>query len=131
MRINRLDHFNIVANAVDMERVTRFYTELLGFKEGPRPDLPIGGAWLYKDEFPLVHLSEADSPDLPHPGLHDTTTGSVHHIAFDCEGIEEFKTLFEKNDIEYEYGSVESWNIQQLFFHDPSGTRIELNFKNG
>ena len=131
MRINRLDHFNIVANAADIERVISFYTELFGFKVGPRPDLPIGGVWLYKDEFPLVHLSEEDGPDLLQPGLQETTTGCVHHIAFDCEGIEEFKTLLNKNDVKYEYGSVESWNIQQLFLHDPSGTRIELNFKNG
>lgn len=131
MRINRLDHFNIVANEADIERVKRFYTELLGFKDGPRPDFAFGGAWLYKDEFPLVHLSVTDDPDMEHPGLHDTTTGCVHHIAFDCEGVEEFKTLLEENDIEYQYNSIQGWNIQQLFFHDPSGTRIELNFKNG
>ena len=130
MKINRLDHFNIVANAADIERVIRFYTDLLGFKIGPRPDFPFGGAWLYKDEFPLVHLSEGDNHDIPQPGLYDTTTGCVHHIAFDCEGIDDFKTLLEKNDVEYASVSIESWNIKQLFFHDPSGTRIELNFKN-
>ena len=131
MRINKLDHFNIVANAADIERVKKFYIDLLGFKDGPRPDFAFGGAWLYKEEFPLVHLSVTDGADIEQPGLHDTTTGCVHHIAFDCEGIEEFKTLLEENDIEYQYNSVQGWNIQQLFLHDPSGTRIELNFKNG
>ena len=131
MRIHKLDHFNIVANAADIERVKKFYIELLGFKNGPRPDFAFGGAWLYKDEFPLVHLSVTDGDDIEQPGLHDTTTGCVHHIAFDCEGIEEFKTLLEENDIEYQYNSIEGWNIQQLILHDPSGTRIELNFKMG
>ncbi len=130
MKINKLDHFNIVANAGDLERVTRFYTELFGFKVGPRPGFAFNGAWLYSGDFPLIHLSEIDSPDLSHPGLHETTTGCVHHIAFDCEGLEEFKELLDENDIEYECGSVKSWNIEQLFLHDPSGTRIELNFKN-
>jgi hypothetical protein len=76
-------------------------------------------------------LSEAEGPDLEAPGLHETTTGCVHHIAFDCEGIEEFKAALEEQGIEYMYDCVTSWNIEQLFFHDPAGTRIELNFKNG
>ena len=131
MKITKLDHFNIVANAGDLERVKRFYIELLGFRDGPRPDFPFGGAWLYKNDFPLIHLAEMEGPDLEQPSLHATTTGCLHHIAFDSEGLEEFKTLLEKNDVEYEHVSIKDWNIEQLFFHDPSGTRIELNFKNG
>ncbi len=131
MRINKLDHFNIIANSGDIERVIKFYTELLGFTEGPRPDFGFSGAWLYQGEFPLIHLSVAQGPDLQQPGLDDTTTGCVHHIAFDCEGLEEFKVLLDENKIEYHHTGVPQWNIEQLFLHDPSGTRIELNFKNG
>lgn len=131
MKIKKLDHFNIVANDSDIERVKTFYQEILGFEEGRRPDFPFGGAWLYREGFPLLHLSVSQSPDLQQPTLHETSTGCVHHIAFDCEGFEEARALLERNDIEYTHSSVTSWNIEQLFFHDPSGTRIELNFKNG
>lgn len=131
MRINKLDHFNIIANAGDIKRVIKFYTELLGFTEGPRPDFGFTGAWLYWGEFPLIHLSVIQGPDLQRPGLDDTTTGCVHHIAFDCEGLDEFKALLDENGIKYLHTGVPEWNIEQLFLHDPSGTRIELNFKNG
>jgi catechol-2,3-dioxygenase len=131
MNIKKLDHFNIVANEADIERVKKFYTELLGFTDGPRPANPFSGAWLYRGEFPLIHLSVLQGPDLQQPGLDDTTTGCVHHIAFDCEGLEEFKALLDKNKIAYQHTGVPQWNIEQLFLHDPSGTRIELNFKNG
>lgn len=131
MRIKKLDHYNIVANAEDLERVKTFYVEILEFEDGPRPDFDFDGAWLYKEGFPLVHLAVIDSPDLEQPGLFETTTGCLHHIAFDSEGIDDFKTLLEENNIEYEYAVIPGWNIQQLFFHDPAGARIELNFKNG
>ncbi len=131
MKINKLDHFNIAANAADIERVKRFYVDILGFEDGRRPDFSFGGAWLYREGFPLLHLSVTKSQDLQQPALHETTTGSVHHIAFDCEGLEESMALLDKHAIEYTHTSIKSWNIEQLFFHDPSGTRIELNFKNG
>jgi len=131
MKIKGLDHFNIVANAGDIERVIQFYCELLGFEEGPRPDFPFAGAWLYKNNRPLIHLVTADGADQPQPALRQTTTGCLHHLAFDCEGFDGYRALLEKHNIEYLHETVDGWNIEQLFLHDPAGMRIELNFKNG
>ncbi len=131
MRINKLDHYNIIANAKDIERVKQFYGTIFGFEEGPRPDFPIDGVWLYSEKLPLLHLVVIDRPDSPKPKLRETTTGFVHHIAFDCEGLDDFKALLEDNGIEFWHESIDEWGIEQLFFHDPVGMRIELNFKNG
>ncbi len=131
MRIKKLDHYNIIANKEVIERVIAFYIQILGFEDDTRPDFEIEGTWLYREGKPLVHLAVFDLEDPPKPGLYETSTGSVHHIAFDCEGFEEFKSTLEKNDINYFRTVVPGTTIEQLFFHDPAGVRIELNFKNG
>ena len=133
MRIKQLDHFNIIANKAEIKRVISFYTEILGFEEGARPDFGIDfqGAWLYREGKPLVHLSVVDMEDSAKPGLYETLTGYVHHIAFDCEGFEESKLTLDKHGIEYYRTTVPGTSIEQLFFHDPTGIRLELNFKNG
>jgi catechol 2,3-dioxygenase-like lactoylglutathione lyase family enzyme len=133
MRIKQLDHFNIIGNRADLERVTAFYTEILGFEEGPRPDfgIELEGAWLYREGKPLVHLAVVEMEDSMKPGLYETQTGYVHHIAFDCEGFQDSKLTLEKHGIEYYITTVPGTKIEQLFFHDPTGIRLELNFKNG
>lgn len=133
MRIKKLDHFNIIANRDDTERVISFYSEILGFEEGPRPDFgaDVEGAWLYREGNPLIHLFIVDMETPPKPGLYETLTGCVHHIAFDCEGFEESKLTVEKHGIDYYRTTVPGTTIEQLFFHDPTGIRLELNFKNG
>ena len=132
MGIKGLDHFNIICTSDRLQEVISFYTELLDFEEGPRPDFGIEGAWLYREEKPLIHLFvEEEMEDTPAPGVYETITAAVHHIAFDCEGYEAFKSRLERHGIEYYRTIVPGTAVQQLFFHDPVGIRLELNFKNG
>ena len=131
MRIKKLDHYNIVCTKERIESVINFYINFLGFEEGPRPDFSIEGAWLYREGNPLIHLYIDDIKDSSDPDLYDTLTGAVHHIAFDCDGYEEFRSKLDDHGIEYYRTIVPGTTIQQLFFHDPAGIRLELNFKNG
>ena len=131
MRIKQLDHFNIIGNRRDIKRVIEFYINVLGFEEGPRPNFGTEGTWLYREGNPLIHLYVTDMEDSSKPGLYETLTASVHHIAFDCDGYEESLAILEENGIEYYKAVVPGTTVQQLFFHDPVGIRIELNIKNG
>ena len=131
MRIKKLDHYNIVCTKERIEPVISFYIDFLGFEEGPRPDFEIEGAWLYREGNPLIHLYIDDIKDSSKPDLYETLTGAVHHIAFDCDGYEEFRSKLDDHGIEYYRTIVPGTKIQQLFFHDPAGIRLELNFKNG
>ena len=45
----------------DVERARRFYVEVLGFKEIPRPDVPSPGAWLSLGDA-QVHLIHGPTP---------------------------------------------------------------------
>ena len=54
-----LDHANIVI--ADLDKAIGFFTDVLGFTKGYRPDFRVPGAWLYSQGQPLIHLSQATS----------------------------------------------------------------------
>jgi catechol 2,3-dioxygenase-like lactoylglutathione lyase family enzyme len=55
---------HIALSVTDKSRATRFYVEVLGLKELPRPDFGIPGAWLSAGAA-MIHLAEV--PAIPEP----------------------------------------------------------------
>jgi catechol 2,3-dioxygenase-like lactoylglutathione lyase family enzyme len=89
MQIERIDHFTIVAQPAEIERLCEFYCKVLGLAPGPRPDFTFDGYWLYPPTGgPLVHLAAITSRALPE-GPHDT--GKLDHISFRGTGLHEFR----------------------------------------
>lgn len=123
MKVKQIGHYNLRGTRELMDRVKAFYVDVLGFREGFRPDFGIDGDWLYIGDAPLIHLTVVVSaPSKP------LTTGNLHHIALDCEGLEETKKMLTKNEVDYQVAKVPELNMTQLFIHDPAGVRVELNF---
>lgn len=54
MDIQLLHHVSVPVR--DLERSKRFYREILGFHEIPRPNFPFGGAWFRIAEGQELHL---------------------------------------------------------------------------
>ena len=52
MAVVGLDHYALLCT--DPDRTTRFYSEVVGLKVGPRPALSFPGVWLYAGEQPIV-----------------------------------------------------------------------------
>ena len=52
--LERMDHFTIVSDA--LEATQRFYVDLLGLREGPRPDFPVPGYWFYIGDQAVLHV---------------------------------------------------------------------------
>ena len=48
MSISKLAHYSI--RATDLEASRKFYTEVMGFRVGYRPNFPFPGVWLYQSE---------------------------------------------------------------------------------
>ena len=71
--IEGLDHYNITPS--DLDRSRRFYAEVLGLEDGPRPMFRMPGAWLYRGTQPVVHLSVRTAGD-------GADTGRFNHVAF-------------------------------------------------
>jgi 4-hydroxyphenylpyruvate dioxygenase-like putative hemolysin len=123
MEIKYLDHFNIRAPKGQLQQVKDFYIEVLGFKEGFRPQLSGPGVWLYAGANAMVHLSE-DEDRAARKGK-----DYLDHIAFRCVGVNEFAEKLKKHSIQYRPVYIAEIDLMQLFFDDPVRIMIELNFK--
>ncbi len=119
MAVNSIDHYTI--NVGDLERSVKFYEEIIGLKNGARPDFGFPGAWLYLGDAPRVHLMAGRGSDTD-------KTGPFDHIAFKAVGVSEVEEKLKKNDIEFRRNEINDFKLTQLFITDPDGIQIELNF---
>jgi catechol-2,3-dioxygenase len=123
LEIKYLDHFNIQAPKEQLSKVKEFYIDVLGFKVGFRPKLNGPGQWLYAGSNAIVHLSEAEN--------RTSRKGKdfLDHIALRCVGVNEFAKKLNEYSIHYKPALIPEIDLTQLFFEDPAGVTIELNFK--
>ncbi len=119
MTIQMLDHVNI--NTRDLDACISFYSDILGFENGPRPDFGFPGAWMYCGDQAVIHIMAM--PDAP-----AGNTGPLDHVAFKCSGFDAMKSRLNDSGLKFRSNEVPDFNIKQLFVHDPDGVKIELNF---
>jgi catechol 2,3-dioxygenase-like lactoylglutathione lyase family enzyme len=120
VRISRIDHINITADSVVVERCRRFYVDVLGFTEGHRPSFASAGYWLYAADEPLVHLTVAEA--------HQAPGSACDHVAFACCGLEHCIERLQSAGVDFTRSHVPASRAVQLFLTDPSGLRLELQF---
>ena len=145
MEIKRVDHYSIRTH--DLESSRRFYTEVIGLNEGPRPPFDFPGYWLYSGDPPadlhngarnygLVHLMGFDKSN---PGSLDAYvgdrkgeigagTGALDHVAFAANGREAMLERCRRHNVSYFERAVPVLGLHQVFIKDPDGVTIELNY---
>ncbi len=119
MALTGLDHVNM--RTTDLERMVRFYEDVLGMKSGAHPRFRMGGAWLYLGDSPVVHIvvsEETRPPDKP----------QLEHFAFRAEGLAATIAQLEAHGVDFRLAGLESFNITQIFLRDPDGNAVELQF---
>lgn len=121
MAVAGIDHYTVLTN--DLDATKRFYCDLLGLKDGPRPPFNFPGAWLYAGSRPVVHVVAGQ------PFSAENGTGGVDHVAFTAEGDPDamIKRLEEKG-LKPSSRVVPASRIRQVFCRDPSGVQVELNY---
>jgi catechol 2,3-dioxygenase-like lactoylglutathione lyase family enzyme len=118
-----LDHFNIRTRK--LAETVRFYEDVLGLENGPRPNFAFPGAWMYSEGRPVVHLvdisptDEAQKPD----------SGVVHHVAFVSRGFDGMRQRLSAKGMKFDSRQVPGGDLWQIFVHDPNGVMIELNYE--
>jgi catechol 2,3-dioxygenase-like lactoylglutathione lyase family enzyme len=122
MRANTLHHVSI--NVTDLERARRFYAEVLGLEEIPRPPFDFPGAW-YRLGDRQLHL-------IVHPATHTlrgTTAISSRegHFAIGVESFEAARTRLEASGIPFDARPRGRTPWAQIFLADPDGNLIELS----
>lgn len=119
MRISGMNHFTVLCN--DLESTVGFYQKVLGLTTGFRPDLGFPGAWMYVDDHPILHIV-ADKP------VSDLKTGVIDHMAFTGHDLPAFVDHLNRLGIQYQHRQQVESNIWQVFFFDPNGARVEVDF---
>jgi catechol 2,3-dioxygenase-like lactoylglutathione lyase family enzyme len=137
MSVSRLLHYTIRTQNVDACK--RFYVEVVGLREGYRPSFDFPGAWLYTPDtdpgnaYGIIHLVGVDGAEgevAAYLGNRSSTggTGSLDHIAFAARDAQAMRSRLEAHKVPYRERVVPDVALRQLFFTDPEGIEIELNF---
>ena len=122
VEVRLLNH--VALPTADPERGAKFYREVLGFAETPRPSFSFRGSWLLKREVGvMVHLlhHEAFAPDL---GGDVFTQG--RHVAFQVADYDEATARLRAHGVTYKEVILPDHGYRQAFFRDPDGNVIEL-----
>ena len=142
MEFRRIDHYSI--RTLDLDASKRFYTEVMGFREGPRPPFDFPGYWLYNGQPPkkleaggnygVVHLMGLAQGlrdylgDRDEASLKGQSTGPLDHVAFAATGRAEMVERLKRHKVEFFERDVPLLGLRQMFIKDPDGVTLELNY---
>jgi catechol 2,3-dioxygenase-like lactoylglutathione lyase family enzyme len=123
MAVTAMNHFNILTD--DLPATLAFYEEHLNLKPGARPPFSFPGAWLYADggkgRDPILHIVAGKQKK-------DLVKGVIDHMAFSGRGLAAAVAKLKVRGIAYELRKLPSYGTWQLFFHDPNGAKVEIDF---
>jgi catechol 2,3-dioxygenase-like lactoylglutathione lyase family enzyme len=117
--VDGMNHFTILAEDLDATRA--FYTEVLGLTEGYRPPFRFPGIWFYAGDRPILHIIHKSPLPDPKGGVFD-------HMAFSATDLKRSLAELDRRGIEYELVRQVGSGIWQVFFFDPNGAKVELDF---
>jgi len=121
--VTAVNHFTILTD--DLPATLAFYEEHLNLKPGARPPFTFPGAWLYADAGkgpdPILHIvAGVDKQRL--------VKGVIDHMAFSGKGLSAAVGRLKARGISYELRQLPDYGTWQLFFFDPNGAKVEIDF---
>jgi catechol 2,3-dioxygenase-like lactoylglutathione lyase family enzyme len=119
MAIRGMNHFTILTD--DTEATIAFYRDAMGLVDGPRPQFRFPGAWLYANGTPILHVVGDRARDALVPGV-------IDHMAFTASGLRDTLARLTGLGVAYDCRRQAGDGPWQVFFHDPNGARVELDF---
>ncbi|WP_144143513.1 VOC family protein [Paraburkholderia sp. BCC1884] len=124
MPVTGLSHYNLRADRLVLDTLRDFYVDVVGLAAGYRPPFNSHGYWLYAGSQAVLHLSEASSGEARRVNV----TNTFDHVAFVCEDIAASVARLQRFNVPYRSDDVPLTRQHQLFFSDPAGNGVELNF---
>jgi catechol 2,3-dioxygenase-like lactoylglutathione lyase family enzyme len=119
MTIEGMNHFTILT--ADVAGTVEFYREVIGLEPGPRPNFDFPGAWLYAGGAPILHVIGGRPREALRPGV-------IDHMAFSARGLATVLATLRARGIEHDCRRQTGSGVWQVFFFDPNGARVELDF---
>jgi catechol 2,3-dioxygenase-like lactoylglutathione lyase family enzyme len=121
MTVSTMNHFTILT--ADVDGTLAFYSEFLGLRAGARPPFTFPGAWLYAQggNDPILHVIGGRRRE-------ELVKGVIDHMAFSGRGLSETVARLKTKSVPHELRRLPEYGTWQLFFHDPNGAKIEIDF---
>ena len=123
MSVTAVNHFTVLTD--DLPATLAFYEEHLNLKAGARPPFTFPGAWLYADggkgPDPILHIVAGIKKDR-------LVKGVIDHMAFSGKGLSAAVGKLKTRGISYELRQLPAYGTWQLFFFDPNGAKVEIDF---
>ena len=134
MPVSHIEHILVVADDIDATR--DWYARVLGMTSGPHPDFGFPVHWMYVGDVDVVHIgpSAKNASEIQKKYLGRTSeksaqgTGAIDHIAFRATGLKKTLEHLRAEGIAFSQRRANGQALFQVFFYDPNGIKIELNF---
>src|SRR5471030_2747052 len=134
MALTHIEHFLVAADDIDATR--DWYARVLGMTSGPHPDFGFPVHWMYLGDVDVVHIgtSAKSANDIQKKYMGRTSqdagagTGAIDHIAFRAAGLRAMLEHLRAQGVGFAQRRANGQALFQLFFHDPNGIKIELNY---
>ena len=134
MPITHIEHFLIASDDIDATR--DWYARVLGMRSGPHPDFGFPVHWMYLGDVDVVHIgpSAKKAGEIQKKYLGRTSqdsgtgTGAIDHIAFRATGLRKMLEHLRAEKVPFTQRRANGQALFQLFFYDPNGVKIELNY---
>jgi len=121
MAVAGMNHFTILTD--DLASTLAFYEEHLGLKPGPRPPFAFPGAWLYASGSgeAILHVIDGAEPKA-------LVKGVIDHMAFSGTDLAGTVGRLKAKGIAFDLRRLPGYHTWQLFFVDPNGAKVEIDF---
>src|SRR5690349_24063438 len=134
MPLSHIEHLLVASDDIDATR--DWYARVLGMKPGPHPDFGFPVHWMYLGGVDVVHIgpSAKNAGDIQKKYLGRTSqasnvgTGAIDHIAFRATGLPQMIEHLRAEGVPFSQRRANGQALFQLFFYDPNGIKIELNY---
>jgi catechol 2,3-dioxygenase-like lactoylglutathione lyase family enzyme len=134
MPLSHIEHFLVASDDIDATR--DWYARVLGMKPGPHPDFGFPVHWMYLGDTDVVHIgpSARQAGERQRQFLGRTSqdrgegTGAIDHIAFRATGLRATMEHLRGLGVQFTERRAQGQALYQLFFYDPNGIKVELNF---
>jgi catechol 2,3-dioxygenase-like lactoylglutathione lyase family enzyme len=122
--------FHVAIKTAKPEASKRFYEQVFGMTESPRPPFEFPGYWMQvatPQGGHILHLYTGPAA-LNNDGQVPIGMGAVDHIALSAYGFDETRKRLRALGIPFRERTVPGTPLWQIFTHDPNGVHFELNF---
>ena len=134
MGLSHIEHFLVAADDIDATR--DWYARVLGMTSGAHPEFGFPVHWMYLGGVDIVHIgpSAKMAGEIQKKYLGRTSqgagqgTGAIDHIAFRATGLRDMLQHLRKEKVHFTQRRANGQALFQLFFFDPNGIKIELNY---